>query len=788
MGDDNELPKWLKYYNWKLKSGEEANQCPVEEFQLPDWETDYGDGKFVWDWLLQDYHKSICWLKDYVEEVDNKAGVLVSKKQKPPIIQEKYSYGHIFDGGKQAYKFSDETSKSIQINFNNYETIKAYIDDRRTTAELAVEEGVARLPDYDETEAYTVIEHEVRTAKKIVQVETQVWNGTQWVTQTIPREVEVPVTHQEVYTWPENECKSTFSVLVAWPKSENIMEGSNVKWRPGCKSWCKNTVIIAQTFKAPYDTTISFVYLAVDRPKKPGKPLYVGIAKVKSDGLPDIQIVDHKCPGLKITGFLEYKTIDAAAAGQPGPLASIPFSVPIKKDNYYAIVIWSEESQGEDGWEVYGVQKDMPQGSAWMYWNQYAGWQKLAGTRNGKTVYGSICFKIECKDTKCTTEIKQSVKEWTEYVHQTVYDEVQVGYPEIDIVYVPVEVEYEYDYWYPVTQYQTVKKYNTDKYIYTKPIKANPITGVKLEASDSRPTNTSITYEISPDGVSWYTLSQSNNYTISFSTPTKVVILRAYLETTNNAITPTISSIKLNLTTNPADKAYIVSEPYTPPTGQILGASIWNSVDVDYELEEGVEASVDIIKDEIITYQHTIDEDTALELPVAQVLEGSVEVGIQDTDGDITPLYEYDDYSIDYDTATITFHKNFTGTIHVNYKPVLASGLKHEDGSLPPILDAHKEQFVGDGESDEFKLRFAPIDPVHLVQVNEEQQEEGVDYTIDYTKGAITFTEAPAENSEIEVYYTPDIDDKSLMVAIRMERVNMSRQGYVYSTKFTYRV
>lgn len=785
---NGERPKWFKYYKL-LTSGEGENQCPVEEFTLPDWNEDYGDGKFVWDWLLQDYHKSICWLKEYVEQIDNKAGVLVAARYKPPKIQTKYSYGYAWDGGKQAYKFNDDTSASITIDFSNYETVREYIDERRTNAEIAIEEGKARLPDYDETQAYTIIEHEVRTAKKVVEVPTEVWTGTQWETQTVPREVEVPVTHQEPYTWEETVCKTVESVLVAWPNSEDITKGSDVEWRPGCKTWCKNTVILAQTFKAPYDTTIKKVYLGVKRPKNGNKRLYVGLAKVKTGGTPDITITDHKCPGLKVTGFLELKNDQDAVAVQGSDIMVFPFSVPVKKDNYYAIVIYTEETQSEKGWRILGIRKDFDKGKSWMYWNQYAGWQKLAGTRNGKAVTGSICFKIECIDTKCTTEIRKAVKEWTEYVHQVVYDEVQVGYPQIDIVYVPVEVEYTYDYYYPVTAYQTVKKYKTDKYIYTRPIKLNPVTMVQLEASDSRPTGTNIKYEVSPNGLSWYELNASNNYTVSFTEPAEVVILRAYLETTDDTVTPSISSLKLNLTMEPAPEMYVVSEAYYPPVAKILGASLWNSVDVDYELQEGVTASVDVIKNETVTYQHTIDGNTSLELPVRRVLEGSVYLSLQDnTTGDITPLYEYDDYAIDYETATITFYKSFTGTVHVEYKPVLTAGLKHEDNSLPPALDSHMETFTGDGETTTFTLTFPPAEPIHLVQINEENKEEGIDYTVDYAKGTVTFAEAPVQNANIEVYYTPNIDDESLMLAVKMTRDTSARQGYVKEFKFIYRV
>ena len=591
-----------------------TGQCPEKEFSLPDWDTSYGSQRKVTEDVLRRYHRALCYLKDETELIDAKTGPQITKIVTPPFHDQKYSYGYSLGSyeGRDAYSFNNEKTASITIDFSDFETVKKYVDLRRTDAEIAVGESRIRLPDYDETEIVEVVQHEIRTEKKVVEVETQVWTGTRWETRTVPREVEIPITHREIFY--STESKEVLAPIIGWPETENILKASDVDWRPGCKSWCKNTVIIAQTFKAPYDTTVKKIYLGVEPPKGQGKPLYVGLAKVKANGTPNITIKDHRCPRLKIEGFLEYHKLEDAAKGFQGNVVALDFATPIKKDEFYAIVIWTEEEQSQDGWRVLGVRKNEIKGSnnatigkGWMYWNQQTGWERLAGTRQGQTVVGSICFRID--GVSVIQEPKEIVKDWIEYVRETVYDEVNVSYPVFETVLVPKEVEYQYDYWYTVSVPTTVTKYADDKYVYTKPIRLNPIRKVTLAATDTKPSGTSITYEVgvpTSTGVAWYALNPSNNYHKTFNSPVDVVLFRARLQTSNESSTPSISSLNLSFEMDQASEMFIVSEPFTPPAFGILCANVWSAVDSTYEADPEVSVDVSVAKDEVISYHEPV--------------------------------------------------------------------------------------------------------------------------------------------------------------------------------------
>lgn len=709
-----------------------VDQCPEKEFRLPDWITSYGVKRKVGEDTLRRFHRALCYLKEETELIDAKTGPLVKKIFTPEFHDPNYSYGYSVGSheGRGAYQFSEDTSSSITVDFSDYETVRKYVDLRRTDAEVAVEEGRLRLPDYDETKIVEVVQHEMRSEKKVVYVETQVWTGSQWVTEQVPREVVVPVTHKDIFY--ENEPTEILKPIIGVPETEDITRGSNVEWRPGCKPWCKNTVIIAQTFKVPYDTTIKKVYLAVERPNGGGKPLYVGIVPTTTSGLPDLKIEDHRCPGLKFKNLLEYHKLDAATKGQSGDIAALDFSTPVKAGKTYALVIITDEEQSDQGWRVLGIQKNEIKdkdgnvvSKGWMYWNRQAGWQRLAGTRNGKSVTGSICFRID--GVSVIQQPKPVVKEWIEYVHQTIYEEVDVNYPIIETVLVPKEVEYTYDYYYTVQVPQTVTKYSDNRYIYLKPLKLNPVVAVTLKAQDARPTGASITYEVgvpSASGIAWFELNASNNYSKSFETPTTVLLFRARLQTSNESVTPSISKLQLSFVMEPAPEMFIVSEAYTPPLFGILAANVWTGVDFEYSNDPAVEIDALVAKNEFISYQepsnysetfqgdgetkvfelshapiflgsetvkvngvtkernrdYTINYETGeitfnvapddeatvtvsynireIDLPVNEVLEGSVSLSLDSGDGSPATLYEYDDYFVDHKNAQVTLYKD----------------------------------------------------------------------------------------------------------------------------------
>lgn len=66
-----------------------------------------------------------------------------------------------------------------------------------------------------------------------------------------------------------------------------------------------------------------------------------------------------------------------------------------------------------------------------------------------------------------------------------------------------------------------------------------------------------------------------------------------------------------------------------------------------------------------------------------------------------------------------------------------------------------REESEGDALSTNYKLEHAPVltSPVPLLWINDSLKTEGVDYTIDYTNGIITWAVAPAVNDDIVTQY-----------------------------------
>ena len=961
--------------------------CPEKDFILPDWDVDYGDYKKVTETMLRDYHKSLCYLKDELELVDTKTGPQVRKIIAPPDIDEKYSYGHAFDEGQQAYKFSDETSKVISVDFSDLDSIKAFMNERRSTAQYDVDTGKLQLPTYSTTEIIQEWEQVVCTETIYVEMPKTIYTETGTEEELIPVECEVPIFEDIDHCAPD-EIVDVEGILAKY----KIDESPNIWWMPGYKKPCGNLVMISQSFTTTKDTNVKAIRLQVK--KGASKiPLHVGLVKADANGVPQIELKDRKIPNIRLGGLLGV-TSSETMKNAYGDTYIFQFDnpVPVKKSQgKYAIVIWTETSQGSDYWTLGGRMNERPQTKidgqtitekAYVHWNQSAGWQELyRTTSSGSIIKGCLCFEVDYIEKNTKKGVCDQVREIVGYEKQTKYVTVtQPVYGE-EVVWEKIAVQVPRDYWMAIDRPVQVTKYHTTAEFYSRVIRANPITRVVLEASDTTPENTSITYEVSPDGQSWYELNPSNNFTKTFSTSTKVLIFRATLETDDDDVTPSVSSLTLNLTTKPATEAYIVTQPYTPVTGVILGANVWNGVDVDYDPGFTVKVGVDIIGDDVVTAQipvsseelienegvvdlplrsvlegsvsvtyrpaeseddavvvhinpwHTVSvtyrpaesedhiiqlhqwkdyvvdyenakmrlcpafytmnldgllfvtytvtaqipvsseelienegvvdlplrsvlegsvsvtyrpaesEDDAVELyefedyvvdyenakmtfyttnldgllfvtytvtaqipvsseelienegvvdlPLRSVLEGSVSVTYRpaESEDDAVELYEFEDYVVDYENAKMTFYTtNLDGLLFVTYTPTLKMDLNHEDGTLPPRLDSHREYFEGDGETEDFTLAFVPIDPIARVQIDEEDLVENIDFDVDYEMGIVHFRTPPGQDSIIEIHYTPDINDPSLRLGIRMTRETTTEQCYVYSTTFIYRV
>lgn len=68
----------------------------------------------------------------------------------------------------------------------------------------------------------------------------------------------------------------------------------------------------------------------------------------------------------------------------------------------------------------------------------------------------------------------------------------------------------------------------------------------------------------------------------------------------------------------------------------------------------------------------------------------------------------------------------------------------------------NREQFDGDGVLNEFDLQHSPVTalPAPAIWVNDVSKVEGVDFTIDYLHGIVTFVAAPLVNKVVIVQYS----------------------------------
>ena len=103
------------------------------------------------------------------------------------------------------------------------------------------------------------------------------------------------------------------------------------------------------------------------------------------------------------------------------------------------------------------------------------------------------------------------------------------------------------------------------------------------------------------------------------------------------------------------------------------------------------------------------------------------------------------------------------------------------------ILDYFKETFLVNEDNIETRripLRALPLDPIRHLYYNGEELKQDRDYSIDFNKKEIIFpiinTDKESSrlnlNDKIEIIYTPNIDDDSLILAWYAKRTNLLKQ------------
>lgn len=139
-------------------------------------------------------------------------------------------------------------------------------------------------------------------------------------------------------------------------------------------------------------------------------------------------------------------------------------------------------------------------------------------------------------------------------------------------------------------------------YLYLAPIYSNPIISAKINATIEKPSGTSLTFEGSTDGQNWFSLTPTTTKT--FSTPSKVLFIRAKMNTTSANITPAIQRLNVNLTTQLPKDMYVRTHFYNPKLSPMLGASLWGRICAPFELipnDGNSECTVEIIQNKLST-------------------------------------------------------------------------------------------------------------------------------------------------------------------------------------------
>lgn len=185
-----------------------------------------------------------------------------------------------------------------------------------------------------------------------------------------------------------------------------------------------------------------------------------------------------------------------------------------------------------------------------------------------------------------------------------------------------------------------------------------------------------------------------------------------------------------------------------------------------------------------------------------------------------TVLQEWVDYTIDYNTKTLTFvndkvlHK---GTLKIDYNPLFLRGLNVGDFPLKLDLwiedyeivdggsyklgyvvgdssvvhiedsfiattdiDPYSKRKVTNGKFYQIRLSAPALDNLRKITINDDGSEnveplvEDRDYFVDYINNIVTFRKALESGSLITVRYTPNLTDTTLSLAYRLHRPTYS--------------
>lgn len=339
--------------------------------------------------------------------------------------------------------------------------------------------------------------------------------------------------------------------------------------------------------------------------------------------------------------------------------------------------------------------------------------------------------------------------------------------------------------------------------VWWKAFRTNPIQTVQLSTSQTTPTGTSILWEVSTDLWHWHAVAgPSWNYNFANATTGEqnqnTIYIRATLSTTTSANTPSIQSLNVSLTTTAATAAYLRTQFYKPRLSNPMGAAIWSRLHAPVNMDPGCICLVDIIKNTEITEYITTD-GTSTSYSVAEFPAYPMNaMTLVPNSGNPVTYTERKDYTVNYDTKVITFTSApAAGTLQPKYYPIWLKGLTQDNFPQTPSTnkdigfktDLFDEFFNGDGSTTTFTLKTVPADPIRHTYVNGVELFEGKDFTVDYFNKKIIFNTAPSTGTNnIEMKYTPYLDDIGLAFAYRITRPDSTKQVSVLGNFFQNRV
>lgn len=449
-----------------------------------------------------------------------------------------------------------------------------------------------------------------------------------------------------------------------------------------------------------------------------------------------------------------------------------------------------------------------------------------------------------------------------------------------------------------IREYTKGRDTEEEYYLYLNPIHANPIKKVTINPTCEGNENNSIftlVFEVSSDGKTWTALD--NTSSVSFSPDESgeyphIAFIRARMQSaltggaTSTDATPYIEQMVVTLTMDHPSELYARTQVYKPKLGEILGANVWGSVYAPFTVEPNVTGSVEIIEDrecseyfEIITaeglakYVYTdsdgnlacmfdgIDPEAITAEDVEDIYEYLMENplvlsilkdnniyikpytyevnsesvtdmmsftdGIKLVNSPAYPLVsctlhptanstndesykEWVDFKFDYDNDLLNFyyetgHKVLDeipdGSLTVTYNPIFIQDLsanevgRRSSSDEGLILDYFKESFIvsdADYENNAVKLRARAVEPLKEVYLNDEEIYENVNYRVDYTNNTLIFDVDYATKINVgdtlTVVYTPNLEATGICIGYRGRRNSKEKNMFIEPNYIEYKV